>query len=44
MDLKGITWVGHVYQKFEAMCLEVEEIMYQVCSSGCSILNHPQLS
>lgn len=29
MDLKGITWVGHVYQKFEAMCLEVEEIMYQ---------------
>ncbi|XVF60885.1 hypothetical protein PTKIN_Ptkin08bG0084300 [Pterospermum kingtungense] len=29
MDLKGITWVGHVYQKFEAMCLEVEEVMYQ---------------
>ncbi|MBA0779739.1 hypothetical protein Gotri_003953 [Gossypium trilobum] len=29
MDLKGITWVGHVYQKFEAMCLEAEEIMYQ---------------
>ncbi|KAJ4729677.1 Structural maintenance of chromosomes protein like [Melia azedarach] len=24
-----ITWVGHVYQKFEAMCLEVEDIMYQ---------------
>lgn len=32
MDLKGITWVGHVYQKFEAVCLEVEEIMYQVSS------------
>ncbi|XVF14599.1 hypothetical protein REPUB_Repub09cG0074900 [Reevesia pubescens] len=29
MDLKGINWVGHVYQKFEAMCLEVEEVMYQ---------------
>ncbi|GLT30217.1 hypothetical protein SLA2020_050310 [Shorea laevis] len=29
MDLKGITWVGNVYQKFEAMCLEVEEVMYQ---------------
>ncbi|KAK2665862.1 hypothetical protein Ddye_004436 [Dipteronia dyeriana] len=29
MDLKGITWVGHVYQKFETMCLEVEDIMYQ---------------
>ncbi|XP_022739493.1 uncharacterized protein LOC111291766 isoform X2 [Durio zibethinus] len=29
MDLKGITWVGQVYQKFEAMCLEVEEVMYQ---------------
>jgi len=29
MDVKGINWVGHIYQKFEAMCLEVEEIMYQ---------------
>ncbi|XP_038682769.1 uncharacterized protein LOC119983154 isoform X2 [Tripterygium wilfordii] len=29
MDLKGITWVGHVYQKFESMCLEMEEAMYQ---------------
>ncbi|XVE86359.1 hypothetical protein DITRI_Ditri18aG0028800 [Diplodiscus trichospermus] len=29
MDLKGRTWVGHVYQKFEAMCLEVEEVMCQ---------------
>ncbi|KAK6919719.1 hypothetical protein RJ641_015623 [Dillenia turbinata] len=29
MDFKGIAWVGNVYQKFEAMCLEVEEIMYQ---------------
>ncbi|XP_076945864.1 uncharacterized protein LOC143617089 [Bidens hawaiensis] len=29
MDLKGIAWVGHIYQKFEAMCLEVEEAMSQ---------------
>ncbi|KAE8667543.1 Adaptin ear-binding coat-associated protein 1 NECAP-1 isoform 1 [Hibiscus syriacus] len=29
MDLKGITWVGHVYQEFESMCLEAEEVMYQ---------------
>lgn len=29
MDLKGITWMGHVYQKFEDMCLEVEEVIYQ---------------
>ncbi|CAH8362659.1 unnamed protein product [Eruca vesicaria subsp. sativa] len=29
MDFKGITWVGNVYQKFEAMCLEVEEIIVQ---------------
>ncbi|KAK9285825.1 hypothetical protein L1049_025026 [Liquidambar formosana] len=29
MDLKGITWVGNIYQKFESICLEVEEIMYQ---------------
>ncbi|GAV60145.1 hypothetical protein CFOL_v3_03676 [Cephalotus follicularis] len=30
MDLKGhIAWIGHVYQKFEAMCLEVEEAMCQ---------------
>lgn len=27
MDLKGITWVGDFYQKFEARLLEVEEIM-----------------
>lgn len=31
MDFKGVTWVGNVYQKFEAMCLEVEEIIVQVC-------------
>lgn len=30
MDFKGIKWVGNVYQKFEAMCLEVEEIIVQV--------------
>ncbi|XP_031393199.1 uncharacterized protein LOC116204954 isoform X1 [Punica granatum] len=29
MDVKGITWAANIYQKFEAMCLEVEEIMYQ---------------
>lgn len=30
MDVKGIAWVGNIYQKFEAMCLEVEEAMCQV--------------
>ncbi|XP_019158882.1 PREDICTED: uncharacterized protein LOC109155713 [Ipomoea nil] len=29
MDLKAISWVGNIYQKFEAMCMEVEEVMYQ---------------
>lgn len=29
MDIKGIAWVGNIYQKFEAMCLEVEEAMCQ---------------
>ncbi|KAL3323177.1 hypothetical protein AABB24_040341 [Solanum stoloniferum] len=29
MDLKGIAWVGDMYQKFEAMCLEMEDAMYQ---------------
>ncbi|KAF3621737.1 putative LOB domain-containing protein 2-like [Capsicum annuum] len=29
MDLKAISWVGNVYQKFETMCLEMEEAMYQ---------------
>ncbi|XP_043690090.1 uncharacterized protein LOC122640882 isoform X4 [Telopea speciosissima] len=31
MDLehKGITWVGNLFQKFEAMCLEVEDIVCQ---------------
>ncbi|KAL7161823.1 hypothetical protein ACSBR2_042319 [Camellia fascicularis] len=29
MDFNGIAWVGNIYQKFEAMCLEVEEVMYQ---------------
>ncbi|GMH11089.1 hypothetical protein Nepgr_012930 [Nepenthes gracilis] len=29
MDLKGISWVGDMYQKFEDMCVEVEEAMYQ---------------
>lgn len=30
MDFKGITWAGNIYQKFEAMCLDVEEVMVQV--------------
>lgn len=29
MDFKGISWAGNIYQKFETMCLEVEEVMYQ---------------
>ncbi|KAF8084407.1 hypothetical protein N665_0719s0020 [Sinapis alba] len=29
MDFKGIAWVGNVYHKFEAMCLEVEELIVQ---------------
>lgn len=29
MSFKGIAWAGNVYEKFEAMCLEVEEAMYQ---------------
>lgn len=29
MDLKGIAWVAHMYQKFENICFEVEEIMYE---------------
>ncbi|XP_021718216.1 uncharacterized protein LOC110685967 isoform X1 [Chenopodium quinoa] len=27
MDPKGGSWVGEMYQKFEAMCAEVEEVM-----------------
>ncbi|KAG6604766.1 hypothetical protein SDJN03_02083, partial [Cucurbita argyrosperma subsp. sororia] len=29
MDAKGIAWVGRLYQKFETMCLEVEDIICQ---------------
>ncbi|KAJ0261912.1 Uncharacterized protein HA466_0049370 [Hirschfeldia incana] len=29
MDFKGIAWVENVYQKFEAMCLEVEDLIVQ---------------
>ncbi|MED6144286.1 hypothetical protein PIB30_014371 [Stylosanthes scabra] len=29
MDVKGIAWVGNVYQKFENMCLEMEEMMLE---------------
>ncbi|CAJ2668746.1 unnamed protein product [Trifolium pratense] len=29
MDVKGINWVGDMYQKFENMCLEAEDIMYE---------------
>ncbi|GMP54756.1 hypothetical protein CsSME_00019818 [Camellia sinensis var. sinensis] len=28
-DFKGITWVGDIYQKFETLCLELEEDMYR---------------
>lgn len=38
MDFKGIKWVGNVYQKFEAMCLEVEEIIVQVNALLCKNL------
>jgi len=31
MDVKGITWVGNMYQKFENMFLEAEDVMYEVC-------------
>lgn len=30
MDVKGIAWVGRLYEKFETMCLEVEDIICQV--------------
>ncbi|CAL5212834.1 unnamed protein product [Lathyrus oleraceus] len=29
MDVKGINWVGNMYQKFENMCLEAEDLMYE---------------
>ncbi|KAK4787381.1 hypothetical protein SAY86_011214 [Trapa natans] len=29
MDVKSLKWATNIYQKFEAMCLEVEEIVYQ---------------
>ncbi|KAL3632760.1 hypothetical protein CASFOL_025744 [Castilleja foliolosa] len=29
MDFKGLSWAGNIYQKFETMCLEVEEVMYE---------------
>ena len=31
MDVKGIRWVGNMYQKFENMFLEAEDVMYEVC-------------
>ncbi|MED6126454.1 hypothetical protein PIB30_078622 [Stylosanthes scabra] len=27
MDVKGISWVGNIYQKFENMCLEAEDVI-----------------
>lgn len=27
---KGIAWVGDIYQKFEAMCMEVDDMVCQV--------------
>lgn len=41
MDVKGITWVGNMYQKFENMCLEVEDMMYEVCFSCHLTLTYP---
>ncbi|CAI9089260.1 OLC1v1023807C7 [Oldenlandia corymbosa var. corymbosa] len=29
MDVKGLAWIGNIYQKLEAMCLEMEEAMYE---------------
>ncbi|KAI9093398.1 hypothetical protein K1719_027412 [Acacia pycnantha] len=29
MDVKGITWVANIYQKFENMCLEAEEMIHE---------------
>ncbi|ESW04894.1 hypothetical protein PHAVU_011G134500 [Phaseolus vulgaris] len=29
MDVKGITWVGHMYQQFENLFLEAEDVMYE---------------
>lgn len=28
--LKGMNWVGNIYQKFEAICQEVDDIVNQV--------------
>lgn len=41
MSFKGIAWAGNVYEKFEAMCLEVEEAMYQVRSSSSDLVLQP---
>lgn len=30
MDFRGASWVGDIYQKFEAMCMEVEETICEV--------------
>ncbi|XP_027170834.1 uncharacterized protein LOC113770546 isoform X2 [Coffea eugenioides] len=37
MDLKGLAWIGNIYDKFEAMCLEMEEVMYEVQTVGASV-------
>ncbi|XP_058756221.1 uncharacterized protein LOC131629451 [Vicia villosa] len=29
MEVKGINWVGNMYQKFENMCLDAEDLMYE---------------
>lgn len=41
MSFKGVAWAGNVYEKFEAMCLEVEEAMYQVWSSSPDLVLQP---
>ncbi|KAJ4975627.1 hypothetical protein NE237_000733 [Protea cynaroides] len=37
LECKGITWVGNLYQKFEAICLEVEDI---VCEETTKIVEN----
>lgn len=43
MDAKGIAWVGDIYQRFENMCLEVEDTMFEVCLCHHIPLFYPML-
>lgn len=42
MDLKhkGISWVGNMFQKFEAVCQEVDNIINQVILISFSFLRY----